>query len=162
MRIILAAALLSGCAHRTVIQTMVPHETEVLVLAVRHTDTPFGTVYDQTLNACDLDRDSDRLVCRAIGVDFDAQLPKIGISYQDRDDGGEGAVITLVREGGFAAAAGLATGDIVVAANGMKTSNRADLAKALETAGKTLTLTVLRGEETLALKVERKLKAKKR
>jgi membrane-associated protease RseP (regulator of RpoE activity) len=163
MKYLVAVLLLSSCGHYTShhVQAMIPHDGEVLVLAIRTTTIPgVGTGQTQTVNACELDKDNDRLACRAIGIEFDAQLPMLGISYQDNEGGGPGAVITSVKEGGFAAAAGVLAGDVVVELNSKAIADRATLRAALAAAGKSLTLTVVRAGEKLELRATRSLAAR--
>lgn len=156
-RFVAAGAIACGCAHLVRIEGIATQGDDVIVVAQRTVMTPFGSVSGQTVNACELDRDSDRLVCRQIGVAFDEQLPKLGISYQDRDDGGAGAAVTLVREGGPASTAGVQVGDVITACNGASVANREALAKALAAAGKNVTLAVTRADSAITVRITRTL-----
>lgn len=155
----LAAATIllpAGCAYTSYrIHAMAPHGDGVVIVADRTVEVPgFGQSTMQTVNACDVDDDNNLLVCRRLRVAFDAQMPKIGISYQDREEG-DGAVVTLVKDDGLAAGYGVAVGDIIVMVNGKKTPNRAAVAAALAAAGKTVNLSLLRGDDMKGVKITR-------
>jgi len=85
--------------------------------------------------------------------------PRLGASLRPHPARGEpglvGAEVVAVTRGSPAEAAGLAPGDIVVEAGGRRTDGEEDIAAALALtpAGRSLRLSVLRGESRLALEV---------
>jgi putative serine protease PepD len=70
----------------------------------------------------------------------------LGVTIEDRVDGGTGALIASVSDGSPAAAAGLKKGDVVVEAGGMPVSGQAGLISAIRGVqpGSSLTLVVMR------------------
>ncbi len=77
----------------------------------------------------------------------------LGVSIEDRNDGGAGAVIAEVTEDSPAAEAGIEVGDVVIAADGRPVSGQGGLIAAIRDGqeGTELTLTVLRDGERLDL-----------
>jgi S1-C subfamily serine protease len=77
----------------------------------------------------------------------------LGVSIEDRDDGGTGALLTEITSDSPADAAGLEVGDVVIAANELAVSGQGGLIAAIRDTrpGDDLALTVLRDGERLEL-----------
>jgi putative serine protease PepD len=75
----------------------------------------------------------------------------LGVSLEQRTDGGQGALITSVEDGSPAAAAGLEVGDVVTEIDGTPISGTGGLIAAIRSTapGTSLSITVTRGEDTI-------------
>jgi S1-C subfamily serine protease len=93
----------------------------------------------------------DALRAKAGGEDLREGF--LGVTIEDRDDGGAGAVITEVTSGSPADDAGFEPGDIVIAADGRSVGGQGGLIAAIRGGGPggVLTFTVLRSGDTLEL-----------
>ena len=79
-----------------------------------------------------------------------------GVGLEDRRDGGQGVIVTLVEPDTPAAAAGVEPGDLIVEVDGSSTNGSAGLIAAIRDrqAGDTVTIVIQRGDEPLDLTVE--------
>ena len=92
-------------------------------------------------------------------IDFGRDRSEIGVSVRDVEDAGdgvdEGAVVTDVRADGPAAAAGVESGDVIVAFDGERVRGARQLARLVQEtpAGRTVPVRVRRGGALVALTV---------
>ena len=92
---------------------------------------------------------------REAAVEGPREEAYLGVALADRNDGGQGAVVTSVQEGTPAESVGVAAGDLVVAIDGSSTDGTTGLIAAIRDRepGDSVTLTIVRGDERLDVDV---------
>jgi S1-C subfamily serine protease len=127
------------------------HRDQLVIVATRTTQDD-AKVSEQTLNACNLADEGDRLVCRPLGLELDARQMPLGIQYKD---GKGGAEVTRVFDNSPAASSGLAKGDVIEQVDGRRTGDANELREALAHTTKQTTLTINRRGAESTLTVDR-------
>lgn len=96
----------------------------------------------------------DSLRAQADGVERNEAY--LGVGLSDRNDGGQGVVVTGVEPGTPAEEIGVEEGDLIIAVDGASTDGSASLIAAIrdQEPGDSVTVTIVRGDETIDLDVE--------